>query len=234
MFNYNFNILNNLFYSLIQANVDAETLTWLQEKVALANEPESFNKFKIGFSIVSRKVPKIRIELSDADRETIASLIPNLSIDRWSVKKLCRVWLIMQINADDEAAYIPKIEELFRDADMNELATLYASLPVLAYPSHWEKQCAEGVRSNIGDVLDSVIMDNPYPAEHLNDDAWNQLVLKAFFTERDVKRIIGWERRLNENLINTLRDYANERKAAGRDVNPDLWEMIDLFEKKHA
>jgi len=234
MFNYNFNILNNLFYTLIQANVDEETLVWLQEKAQLANADESFNKFKIAFSIVSRKVPKVRIELSDADRETIASLIPDLSIDRWSVKKLCRVWLIMQINADDEAAYISKITELFRDADMNELATLYASLPVLAYPQHWVKQCAEGIRSNIGDVLDSVIMDNPYPAENLSDEAWNQLVLKAFFTDRDVKRIIGWDKRLNENLINTLRDYADERKAANRDVNPDLWVMINLFERKHA
>src|SRR5690606_26930976 len=108
MFNYNFNILNNLFYSFIQAIVDAETIYWLQEKAALANEDESFNKFKIGFSIVSRKVPKIRIELSDADRQTIATLIPNLSIDRWSVKKLCRVWLIMQINAADRTTYLTK------------------------------------------------------------------------------------------------------------------------------
>ena len=234
MFNYNFNILDNLFYSLIQSNVDAETLAWLHEKVELANDRESFNKFKIAFSIVSRRVPKIRIELTDSDQETIANLIPNLSIDRWSVKKLCRVWLIMQITADDEAAYIEKIEELFRDADLNELATMYAALPVLAYPHHWEKQCAEGIRSNIGDVLDAVIMDNPSPAANLKEEAWNQLVLKAFFTERDVQRIIGWEERMNENLVRTLRDYADERKAADRDVDPALWEMIELFERKQV
>jgi len=227
MFNYNFNTLNNLFYSLIQSNVDSETLDWLKEKAVLANESGSFNKFKIAFSIVSRKVPKTKIQLDQSDEETIEKLIPNLSISRWSLKKLCRVWLIMQIGAGDRTAYINKIEELFRDADMNELATLYAALPILAYSDHWEKQCAEGIRSNIGYVLDAVIMDNPYPAEHLKEDAWNQLVLKAFFTEKDISRIIGLKSRVNNNLVKALQDYAAERKAANREVNPRLWDIVN-------
>jgi len=231
MFNYNFNTLNNLFYSLIQSNVDAETLDWLKEKADLANESDSFNKFKIAFSIVSRKVPKAKIQLDKSDEETIEELIPNLSVSRWSLKKLCRVWLIMQIGAGDRAVYINKIEELFRDADMNELATLYAALPILAYSDHWEKQCAEGIRSNIGYVLDAVIMDNPYPAEHLKEDAWNQLVLKAFFTEKDISRIIGLKNRVNVNLVKALQDYAAERKAANREVNPQLWDIVNLLEQ---
>ena len=56
MFNYNFDTLNNIFRSLIEKNVDQPTLEWLDEKAALANDDEAFNKFKIGFSIVSRKV----------------------------------------------------------------------------------------------------------------------------------------------------------------------------------
>jgi len=233
MFNYNFNTLNTLFYSLIQSTIDSETFNWLQEKAALANENGSFNKFKIGFSIVSRKVPKMGIDINDVDADAIKELIPGFSISRWSIKKLCRVWLIMQISAADRTAYVSKIEELFRDADMNELATLYAALPILAYPAHWEKQCAVGVRSNIGYVLDAVIMDNPYPAEYLKEDAWNQLVLKAFFTDKDISRIIGLEKRVNENLVKALRDYAEERKSANREVSSSLWEIVDLLKQNH-
>ncbi|TCK84862.1 EboA domain-containing protein [Albibacterium bauzanense] len=232
MFNYNFNILNNLFHSIIQSSVDPETLIWLQEKADLANGNEPFSKFIIAFSIVSRKVPKEEVKLSDKDADTINGVIPHFSISKWSLKKVCRVWLIMQIDSSDEASYISKIEELFRDADMNELATLYAALPILAYPEHWEKQCAVGIRSNIGYVLDAVIMDNPYPAEYLNEEAWNQLILKAIFTDKDISRIIGLEKRVNENLVKALRDYADERKAAGRTINPELWEIVDLFEQK--
>ncbi len=233
MFNYNFNILNNLFFSIIQSSVDSETLAWLQEKADLANGDEPFSKFIIAFSIVSRKVPKVGVEVSDKDAAAINEVIPHFSISNWSLKKLCRVWLIMQIDASDQASYIRKIDELFRDADMNELATLYAALPVLAYSGHWEKQCAVGIRSNIGYVLDAVIMDNPYPAEYLNEDAWNQLILKAIFTDKDVSRIIGLEKRVNKALVIALRDYADERNAAGRTINPKLWEIVDLFEKKH-
>jgi hypothetical protein len=232
MFNYNFNILNNLFHSIIKSSVDSETLTWLHEKVDLANGNEPFSKFVIAFSIVSRKVPKTEVTISDQDRDTINEVIPNFSISKWSLKKLCRVWLIMQIDAGDRASYIKKIEELFRDADMNELATLYAALPVLAYPEQWEKQCAEGIRSNIGYVLDAVIMDNPYPAENLNEDAWNQLVMKGIFTDKDVSRVIGLEKRVNKNLVKILRDYADERNAAGRTTNPILWDIVDLYEHK--
>lgn len=232
MFNYNFDILNNLFHSIIQARVDSETLSWLQEKADLANGDEPFNKFIIAFSIVSRKVPKVETAASEKDIETIQAAIPNFSISKWSLKKLCRIWLIMQIDAKDESLYISKIEELFRDADMNELATLYAALPILAYPEHWEKQCAVGIRSNIGYVLDAVIMDNPYPAKYLNEEAWNQLILKAIFTDKDMSRIIGLEERVNQNLVKALRDYADERNAAGRTINPKLWEIVDLLEQK--
>src|SRR5690606_18244809 len=123
MFNYNFNILNILFFSIIQSSVDSETLVWLQEKADLANGDEPFSKFIIAFSIVSRKVPKVEVELSDEDADAINEIIPHFSISNWSLKKLCRVWLIMQIDPRDQASYIHKIDELFRDADMNELAT---------------------------------------------------------------------------------------------------------------
>lgn len=227
MFNYNFDTLNNIFRSLIEKNVDQPTLEWLDEKAALANDAEAFNKFKIGFSIVSRKVDKRVLQLDESEENEVQSLVPGFSISRWSVKKLCRVWLIMQVKADDRDLYIARIEELFRDADMNELATLYASLPLLAYPEYWEAQCAEGIRSNIGYVLDAVIMDNPYPWQHLSEEAWNQLVLKAFFTEKDINRIIGLPLRMNSNLIKALTDYAAERKAAGREVNPELWNLVN-------
>src|SRR5690606_3618806 len=109
---------------------------------------------------------------------------------------------------------------------------LYAALPILAYPEHWKEQCAVGIRSNIGYVLDAVIMDNPYPAAYLNEEAWNQLILKAIFTDKDISRIIGLEKRVNQNLVKALRDYADERNAAGRTINPELWKIVDLFEQK--
>jgi hypothetical protein len=71
--------------------------------------------------------------------------------------------------------------------------------------------------------------NNPYPSENLNDAAWNQLVLKAFFTDKAINDIIGLDERNNMQLAQTLSDYAHERWAAHRSVNPLLWRCIGPF-----
>ena len=71
--------------------------------------------------------------------------------------------------------------------------------------------------------------DNPYPAKYLPEPAWNQLVLKAFFTEKDINRIGGVDERANPELANILSDYAHERWAAHRPVHPQLWRFVGKF-----
>ncbi|MNL45074.1 hypothetical protein D3C87_1676890 [compost metagenome] len=66
---------------------------------------------------------------------------------------------------------------------------------------------------------------NPYPAQFLSEQAWNQLVLKAFFTEKDVSQIIGLKERMNENLSATLQDYIQERLAANRTVATEIYQL---------
>ena len=121
------------------------------------------------------------------------------------------------------------IENHFLAAEMNELVALYSSLPVLQYPESWAHRCTEGIRSNIGIVLEAIICNNPYPAEQLSEAAWNQLVMKAFFTDKPIHKIIGLDQRANKELANMLWDYANERWAAFRTVNPQLWRCIGKF-----
>jgi hypothetical protein len=139
------------------------------------------------------------------------------------------LWLLLHINASDKGKYIHTIENLFLAAEMHEQVALYSSLPVLAYPEDWRKRCAEGIRSNIGDVLLSIMCHNPYPSEQLDDAAWNQMVLKAFFTEKPVHQIIGLDERANKELSVILSDYAHERWAAHRIVNPLLWRCVGAF-----
>jgi hypothetical protein len=71
--------------------------------------------------------------------------------------------------------------------------------------------------------------NNPYPAENLEQPAWNQMVLKAFFTEKPVYRIIGLDERSNRELAKILVDYSHERRSAGRPVHPMLWRCVAGF-----
>ena len=82
---------------------------------------------------------------------------------------------------------ILRIGEPFTAAEVNELVALHGALPVLAYPRKFTVRCAEGIRSTVGDVLQPLFAII-YPAEYLEEAAWNQLVLKAF-TEKEIDRI---------------------------------------------
>lgn len=150
--------------------------------------------------------------------------IKGLTLDR-----LFRAWWLLQLPIDDKVKYISTIENLFLSAEMNEQVALYSALPLLAFPHDWTERTAEGIRSNIGSVLEAIMLDNPYPAKYLLEPAWNQLVLKAFFTDKDVNRILGLDDRANAALAHTLIDLAHERWAAGRRVNPLSWRLVGRF-----
>ncbi|RZM01073.1 MAG: hypothetical protein EOO88_58185 [Pedobacter sp.] len=108
----------------------------------------------------------------------------------------------------------------------DELANF--KVPVYSYPEAWIHRCEEGIRSNIGTVLEAIMYHNPYPAKYLPESSWNQLVLKAFFTEKDVTKIIGISERKNRSLSETLKDYVEERQAAHRTVHPEIYKLIEL------
>ncbi len=225
-YKYNHKKLQLIFSEIIAQNVSAETLTWLKDK---AEQSGNIHQFNTAFASVPRRTGKSLINVSDEQYRSLQEARKNLYIKDWTIDRLCRVWLLLEIDAREKENYFNRIEKLFLAAEMSELVALYSSLPVLAYPDTWVKRCAEGIRSNIGDVLTSIICKNPYPAEFLEEGAWNQMVLKAFFTEKPVNEIIGLDERANQKLADTLCDYAHERWAASRSVNPQLWRVVSPF-----
>jgi hypothetical protein len=226
MFQYDFNALNKLFSRILQNNLPQESYAWLQENIASAN---SLNKFNVAFVSIPRKTGRGKIKLDNDLLTSIQNARPGIVIHNWSVDRLARVWLLMNVDPADKQQYFKIIENLFRGAEVQELVALYSSLPVLAYPEMWTARCAEGIRNNISDVLYSIMCNNPFPSENLNEAAWNQLVLKAFFTDKPIEEIIGLDLRSNQNLASTLSDYAHERWAAHRPVNPQLWRCVGRF-----
>jgi hypothetical protein len=229
MFEYEFAGLNTFLKTVLQNNLTSESWSWLQNEGLSVSTKGDISKFNIAFVAMPRKTGKSRVKLSMEEESELKRLRKDLSIKDWSNDRLSRVWLIMQVHPKDKEKYISSIENLFLNAEMGELVALYSSLPVLAFPSSWKKRCAEGIRSNIGQVLEAIICNNPYPSEQLDEAAWNQLVLKAIFTEKPVLEITGLKNRMNKTLTQSLSDYAHERWAAHRTVNPLLWMCVSPF-----
>ena len=78
-------------------------------------------------------------------------------------------------------------------------------------------------------IFNAVAHHNPYPAEYLDEGAWNQIVLKALFVESSLYKIVGLDERANETLAKMLVEYAHERWSAGREVSPELWRPVGPF-----
>jgi hypothetical protein len=83
-------------------------------------------------------------------------------------------------------------------------------------------------------VFNAVALYNPYPAEYLDDLAWNQMILKALFVGTPLYPIYGLKRRNNPQLSKMLLDYARERLAAKRTVNPELWKLAATFQPEEV
>lgn len=219
----------DLVTGIIKKNLSPAAFQWIEEKAMLTREEKASTQLNISFASVPRITGKKLIEVTEKERGEINRLGAGCSFQDWSTDRLCRLWLLMQVDSTERTAYSNKIESLFKAAEMNELVALYSSLFIFAYPETWQLRCSEGIRTNIGSVLEAIMYDNPYPHKFLGEQAWNQMVLKAFFTDKDSNRIIGLDERSNKQLALILIDYAHERWAAHRSVNPHLWRLVAKY-----
>lgn len=219
----------------LKSHLQPSTWQWLSAQVArIAVDPTP--------GLVARTFTSLPRELRTDQKAPLVSVNEplecphglSLTVQGWTAVRLARVWVLSCIPELDEPGYVQLIERLFKYGDMEELAALYSALPVYHYPQAWLPRCKEGIRSNIGHVRHAVIVNNAYPAHYLDEDAWNQLVLKAFFTEEDIPHIIGLKRRNNTRLAEALTDYAYERYAAQRQINPMLWILVGPFMDNRA
>jgi hypothetical protein len=228
-FAYDQHLLKSKLAGCIARNINADVWNWLQEKASQVSKNENVQNLMVAFTAMPRKTGRQPMSLSATEINEIRQANPHLVIRHWTIDRLCRVWLLMHLDPSDRDVYVRTIEKLFSTAELSEQVALYSALPLLAYPELWRRRCAEGIRSNIADVLESIMCDNPYPSENLDEPAWNQMVLKAIFTEKPIQRIINLDERANQNLANTLSDYAHERWAAHRSVHPLLWRCVGKF-----
>ncbi|WP_460922667.1 EboA domain-containing protein [Pontibacter brevis] len=215
---------------LLKRSTTDRGIEWLTQKTGqLGSEAAMGKDLYLAFSAAPRFVGKEKLQVTDADLEQANNIREGFNPIRWTADQAARTLLLLSLPAQDADAFVKKVETLFSTADMGELVALYGSLPLLPHPEKFKKRAAEGVRTNIGDVYEAVALENPYPAEYMEEDAWNQLVLKTLFVGKPLYRIYGLEERSNPKLARMLTDYAHERWAAGRPVSPELWRPVGPF-----
>jgi len=189
---------------------------WLRDAAApLAAGGTDRDLFR-SVSLVSRKLGKAPLALDAAELAMAAAARPQWDPASWTIDQAARIRLLLAASADVEA-FVGRLDQLCATADVDELVAFYRGLPLYPEPTRHRLRAAEGLRTNMLVVFEAVAHRNPYPAEQLSEDAWNQMILKALFVGSTLDPIVG------------LDDYAHERWAAGRPVSPELWRCVGPF-----
>jgi hypothetical protein len=218
-----------LLYYWLSQSVSQAALAWLEQKqTQIANgAPEKV--FFTAFSAVPRYLGKDNLRLTPQDLTTAHNLVPGWFPGDWTVDQAGRTVMLLALPNDRTEDYVRSLDKVFSTADLGELVALYQSFPLLSYPELHRQRAAEGIRSNMSNVFNAIALRNPYPANYLDNIAWNQMVLKALFIGSPLHLIDGLDRRANPELARMLVNYAHERWAAKRPVSPELWRPVSRF-----
>ncbi len=211
----------------LKARLPADAGAWL-ETTAKALQSGSDRDFYIAISLVSRKIGKSDLALSSMELAQAAAARTGWDPRDWSLDQAARVHLLLA-QGNDGPAFTRRLDQLCITADIGEQVAFYSGLPLYPDQPRHVLRAAEGVRTNMKAVFQAVAHRNPYPAEQLQEDPWNQMVLKALFIGISLDPIVGLDGRANPKLARILCDYAHERWSAGRPISPELWRCVGPY-----
>lgn len=217
----------NALQHWLDGRLDPAAGAWLRDSAASVAGGGDRDLFRC-ISLVARKLGKAPLALDAAELAMAEDSRPGWDPSRWSIDQAARVRLLLA-TAGEGDTFVRRLDQLCATADVDELVAFYRGLPLYPDPPRHRVRAAEGVRSNMSVVFEAVAHHNPYPAEQLSEEAWNQMVLKALFVGSALGPIVGLDRRANATLARMLDDHAHERWAAGRPVSPELWRCVGPF-----
>lgn len=203
-----------------------ESLAWLDSKEKQIHSEKSDRVYFITFSEVPRHFGKEAVTYTKNELEQANSIRQNWNPESWNLSQLVRTSLILGYARHQPEQFKNAMDKIFNAADTYELITLYEALPLFPNPETFLLHATNGIRNNMVSVIDAIALNNPYPSEFFNEIAWNQLVLKTFFVGSQIAKVIGLKRRANSELGKALMNTVEERFAADRPIQLEVWCLI--------
>jgi hypothetical protein len=201
-------------------------MTWFRGAIKDVAHASTERPLSVAIGLAPRRLGKADLSLPKADLARAETLRTGLDLSDWSIDQLARVALMAASHRGDDAGFAARFDSFCTTAEINELIALCRGLPIYPGANLIEPRAREAVRSGMKPVFEAVAHRNPYPRETFAEDAWNQMVVKAFFIGSTLWPIQGLDERANPRLARMLVGLAQERWAAQRPVSGELWRCV--------
>jgi hypothetical protein len=136
------------------------------------------------------------------------------------------VALLLATHHGDDRGFAARLDRLCITAEITEHVSYMKGLAIFPAGNALLGRAREGVRSSIAAIFEAIACRNPYPRDHFDTDAWNQMVVKCVFGGTQLGSVVGLHERRNADLLVMLRDLVTERHAAGRPLPKDVHDFI--------
>jgi len=178
--------------------------------------------FLIPWSGCGRRLGRVPITIETTEVERLRSggaFVPA----GWGTDEIGRgVLLLAAAEGRSTERVVAAVDELYRKGELREQQAVLRVLAYLPEPARYVALASEAVRNNVVSVLEALACDNNFPAAHMPELAFNQMVMKAIFNGLPLARVRGLDRRNGAELRRMVAGFASERRAAGRPVPGDL------------
>ena len=210
----------------ISKRTDERGAAWFRGAINEVAKASNERPLSVAIGLAPRRLGKADLALPAADLACAEALRPGLDLSDWSIDQLARVALMAGSHGGNDADFAARFDSFCTTAEINELIALCRGLPLYPNAALIEPRAREAVRSGMKPVFEAVAHRNPYPRETFAEDAWNQMVVKAFFIGSTLWPIQGLDERANPRLARMLVGLAQERWAAERPVSGELWRCV--------
>src|SRR3954464_57793 len=195
----------------LEARARPEGLDWLREASAAVAADAAALRSR--FPMAGRKVGR---EPLDADADPA-------DVHAWTIDDAARTVLLLAAGERAEA----ELAELYRYGDAAERRGVLRALPYLPIGDRGLGLVDDAIRTNDTRLIAAAL--GPYATEHLPDAAYDQAVLKCVFVGVPITGLEGVPGRVAPDGPRMLAAFVHERVAAGRDVPPAVWIVIDKY-----
>lgn len=211
---------------VLQLNMDADLFAWIEENTETIIGNKSPKDLYMTYSIMASKIDSGTLVKMPLEGNNV---VQYLETHNANLLQIGRVYLLINVLEADEDFFFDKVANIIQVADTGELETFLKFLILMPNSGKFRNVAVEALRTNIATIFDAISLNNPYPSAFFNDQQWNQMYLKAAFMERNLSSILDIDTRANKDLTRIISDYAHERWAASRSVDPYFWRPVGKF-----